>query len=139
MSQLKEIAQHIKNSGHNKVKLAVVDIDGILRGKVVSLDKFLSIAEGGMGFCDVVFGWDSSDKSYDNVSITGWHTGYPDADAFIDLDTFRSIPWGHGLPFFLADFTKPNGEKLAACPRGLLKKIKRSEEHTSELQSRENL
>lgn len=128
MSQLKEIAQHIKNSGHNKVKLAVVDIDGILRGKVVSLDKFLSIAEGGMGFCDVVFGWDSSDKSYDNVSITGWHTGYPDADAFIDLDTFRSIPWGHGLPFFLADFTKPNGEKLAACPRGLLKKIKKQAE-----------
>src|SRR5690606_15085668 len=42
MSQLKEIAQHIKNSGHNKVKLAVVDIDGILRGKVVSLDKFRS-------------------------------------------------------------------------------------------------
>src|SRR5690606_411704 len=125
MSQLKEIAQHIKNSGHNKGKLAVGDIDGILRGKVVWLDKFLSIAEGGTGVCDVVCGCGSRDRAGDHASITGSHTGYPGADAFIDLDTFRSLRWGHGRPFFLADFTNPNGEKLAASPRGLLKKIKK--------------
>src|SRR5690606_18868449 len=38
------------------------------------------------------------------------------------------IPWVHGLPCFLADFTKANGEKLDACPRGLLKKIKKQAE-----------
>lgn len=39
-----------------KIKLAGVDIDGILRGKIVSKKKFLSVAKDGFGFCSVVFG-----------------------------------------------------------------------------------
>ncbi len=122
---LKEISEILKESGHKKVKLAVVDIDGILRGKVISLEKFLSVAESGMGFCNVVFGWDSGDKSYNNVSFTGWHTGYPDSDAFIDLNTFRGIPWENDLPFFLADFSNSEGKGLPVCPRSLLKTIQK--------------
>jgi len=92
-------------AGHTeKVKLAVTDIDGILRGKVISFDKFKSIAEKGFGFCDVVFGWDAGDRAYDNGAFTGWHTGYPDALAVVDAATFRRVPWEGGLPFFLADF-----------------------------------
>src|ERR1700722_13225885 len=61
------------------VKLGVFDIDGILRGKYLSREKFFSALDGGFGFCDVVLGWDSNDQLYDNVSFTGWHTAYPDA------------------------------------------------------------
>ena len=109
--------------GTEKVKLAVTDIDGILRGKLVSFDKFKSIAEKGFGFCDVVFGWDAADAAYDNASFTGWHTGYPDALAVIDVQTFREIPWENGLPFFLAGFEDGKGNGLPVCPRSLLKKI----------------
>lgn len=123
MVKLEKIKEILKENGHKKVKLAVVDIDGILRGKVVSLEKFLSVAEGGMGFCNVVFGWDSGDKTYDNVTLTGWHTGFPDTDASVDLDTYRRIPWEDDLPFFLADFGHKGGEGLPACPRTLLKII----------------
>ena len=35
----------------NKVKLAGIDVDGQLRGKLVSKKKFLSVAEAGFGFC----------------------------------------------------------------------------------------
>ena len=42
-----------------------------------------------MGFCDVVLGWDSSDQLYDNVSYTGWHTGYPDANVRVLPETCR--------------------------------------------------
>lgn len=118
-----EICAKLKNSGHKKVKLAITDIDGILCGKIISLDKFLSVVEGGMGMCNVVFGWDSSDKSYDNVEITGWHTGYPDMNATIDVKTQRKIPWEHDMPFFLADFSKNNREDITVCPRTLLKKV----------------
>ena len=66
----------VRESGAGKVKVAVSDIDGILRGKVLHKDKFFSAAEphpgGGFGFCDVVFGWDSSDQCYDNAQVTGW-------------------------------------------------------------------
>lgn len=120
---VKEITRLLNEKGIAKVKLAVTDIDGILRGKIVSLEKFLSIAEKGFGFCDVIFGWDAADLAYDNASFTGWHTGYPDATALVDLNTYRNIPWEDELPFFLADFGDANGNAHPTCPRALLKTI----------------
>ena len=80
----KEIIEYVKNHPSGKVKVALTDIDGVLRGKYISVDKFLSAIKSNIGFCDVVFGWDANDVAYDNVSFTGWHTGYPDTHARID-------------------------------------------------------
>jgi glutamine synthetase len=107
----------------DKVKLAITDMDGVLRGKMISIEKFTSILEKGFGFCNVVFGWDAADAAYDNVQASGWHTGYPDAMAVIDINTFRQIPWENDIPFFLADFRDAKGNDLPVCPRSLLKKI----------------
>ena len=45
----------VEKSGAQKVKVAVSDIDGILRGKYLHIDKFKGAAEpypaGGFGFC----------------------------------------------------------------------------------------
>ena len=103
---IKEILPYVKNHSSGKVKIAITDIDGILRGKYISTEKFLSIANADTSFCDVIFGWDSADTAYDNVSYTGWHTGYPDAAARLDLSSFRRIPWENGVPFFLANWFK---------------------------------
>ncbi len=118
-----EIIKLLKESSHNKVKVAITDIDGVLRGKFMSKEKFLSTLESEFGFCNVVFGWDMVDASYDNVKVSGWHTGYPDVSAQIDASTFRSIPWENNTPFFLGDFSKKNDEDLEVCPRSLLKKV----------------
>ena len=40
-----------------KVKVAGVDVDGILRGKLMSKQKFLSVVKDGFGYCSVIFGW----------------------------------------------------------------------------------
>ena len=119
----KEIIEYVKNHPSGRVKIAVADIDGILRGKYISAEKFVASVESGLGVCDVVFGWDAGDYAYDNVTFTGWHSGYPDAPATIDLGTFRKIPWEQELPFFLADFGSPDGKPLPICPRQLLKKV----------------
>jgi len=119
----KEILQYVKNHESGKVKIAYVDIDGILRGKYISAQKFLSIAEKDTSFCDVIFGWDASDVCYDNCNYTGWHSGYPDSPARIDLTTFRKIPWENDLPFFLGELIDANGNPAEVCPRQLLKKI----------------
>ncbi len=118
-----QITDYLDQHNIQKIKFAFADIDGILRGKVIHRQKFLDGLDNGYGFCDVTFGWDSSDELYDNVKITGWHSGYPDATARIDLGTFRQIPWEGDLPFFLADFSNPDGDDLAACPRSLLKRV----------------
>ena len=119
-----EIKQEIANHPASKVKVAVTDIDGVLRGKVIHRDKFLSALDGGFGFCSVIFGWDAVDTAYDNIRFTGWHNGYPDTEARLDLSTYRKIAWEDDLPFFLGDFTNPSGKNLAICPRSLLKKVK---------------
>ena len=106
-----------------KVKVGGFDIDGVLRGKFVSLDKFWNMVDQGFGFCDVVFGWDIGDVLYDNATITGWETGYPDAHATIDLDTLRFPPGEPDTATFIVDFTNADGTPHAACPRSLLKRI----------------
>ena len=118
-----KIIQQLAEQNTEKVKVAVTDIDGVLRGKMMSFEKFSSVIEKGFGFCNVVFGWDAADMAYDNAQYTGWHSGYPDANASIDINTFRQIPWENDLPFFLADFKDDKGKDLAICPRSLLKNI----------------
>ena len=118
-----EIIQYVKDHPSGKVKIALTDIDGILRGKYISTEKFLSVVDGNTGFCDVIFGWDSNDAAYDNVKYTGWHTGYPDAPATIDLSTFRKIPWENDVPFFLGEMIDKDGKPSSVCPRQLLKKV----------------
>ncbi|SCW54329.1 glutamine synthetase [Mucilaginibacter sp. NFR10] len=119
-----EIKAYIEQNNIQKIKFAFADIDGILRGKVIHPKKFIDGLQSGYGFCDVVFGWDSSDVCYDNVQLTGWQSGYPDKLCRIDLSTLRNVPWQDDIPFFLADFSKPDGNDLPACPRSLLKHVK---------------
>ena len=125
----KTVADHatvldaIRKSGANKVKVAAADIDGILRGKYMHMDKFVGAVEGGFGFCDVVFGWDMADQCYDNTQLTGWHHGFPDALVRLDLGTFRTIPWENGVPFVLGNFVDAEGAPHPLCPRQVLKKV----------------
>ena len=117
------VLEKVRRHPSPKVKVAITDIDGVLRGKYLHKQKFLSALESGFGFCNVVFGWDMADKCYDNVDYTGWHTGYPDAHVRLDLNSFRQIPWENDLPFFLGDFVDAEEAPLEVCPRQLLKKV----------------
>ena len=117
----------VQASPAHKVKVAVCDVDGILRGKYLHKDKFLGAAqahpEGGFGFCDVVLGWDMHDAVYDNSVVTGWQHGFPDALARLDLGTARHVPWDSGVPFFLGEFVNADGSPHAICPRQTLKRV----------------
>ena len=118
-----ELLYKIRNAESQKVKIAFADIDGILRGKYIHKDKFLKAVDDGLGFCDVIFGWDCNDKCYDNIEITGWQTGFPDARASIDIDTYREVPWENNNPFFLGDFSDDPKYAETTCSRSLLKRI----------------
>jgi glutamine synthetase len=117
--------EHKIKSGHEirKIKVGGFDIDGVLRGKFVSLDKFWNMVEHGFGFCDVIFGWDIGDVLYDNAKVTGWDTGYPDAHATIDPSTVRFPPGEPDTAVFLVDFVNQDGSAHPACPRSLLKRV----------------
>jgi len=122
VTQGSALVEHYRAEGVPRVKIGFTDIDGVMRGKYLSLEKFASIADGTSGFCDCVFGWDVNDQLYDNAKYTGWHTAFPDAVYRIDLNSERRLIEEKNIPFFLADFVG-EGDFHPVCPRNQLKKV----------------
>jgi len=116
-------ARHIvEERGVDYVKVGLFDIDGVMRGKYMSREKFFSALDHGFGFCDVVLGWDSNDQLYESpgVAYTGWHTGYPDAPVRIIPESCRSLPLEEDMLLFLCEF---EDEAATLCPRRLLARV----------------
>ena len=106
----KDVLEELRRSPVQKVKVAVTDIDGVLRGKYLHKDKFLSAVRGRASASATSCSAGTRATSATTTRrYTGWHTGYPDALARIDLATYRSVPWDDGVPFFLGDFVDGDG------------------------------
>jgi len=113
----------VTECGLSHVKVGIFDIDGVMRGKYMSKDKFLCSLDNGFAFCDVVLGWDSKDQLYGNAtkdSFTGWHTGYPDAPVRIVPESCREIPFEKGMLLFISEFENKAAE---VCSRILLHRV----------------
>jgi len=117
---IQQARQIVESCKHSHVKVGVFDIDGVMRGKYMSRDKFISVLDNGFGFCDVVLGWDVKDQLYDNAQYTGWHTGYPDAPARILPSSCRYLPLEDNMLFFLGEFSE-QAERV--CPRAVLRRV----------------
>lgn len=120
-----EAIRLVEASQLTHIKVGLSDIDGVMRGKYLRKDKFVSALKAGFAFCNVVLGWDLDDHLYDNVSYTGWHTAYPDALVRIVPSSCRRLPLeigpgGEEMLFFLVEF---DGDAAAVCPRRLLHRI----------------
>ena len=86
--------QYLSKNKIDTIKIGIVDIDGLWRGKRVTADYFLgSIMSHGAHICDILFGWDIEDQLIPGLTYTGWHTGYPDIFMVPDLSTFAIVPW----------------------------------------------
>jgi len=122
VSTVADAKQIIEQRQLSHIKVGLFDIDGVMRGKYMSREKFFSALDSGFAFCDVVLGWDSNDQLYADpgVQYTGWHTGYPDAPVQILPGSCRDIPFEPGMLLFLCEFAPPAAE---ICPRNLLKRV----------------
>lgn len=106
-------------AGEDFVLVGYVDLDGVIRGKYATAEKFASWREHGGSFCSVVLGWDSRDELYDNRH-TGWATGYHDDPIRIAPGEGRPTP-GDGRRFHLMEYA--DGPGAAICPRRLAGRI----------------
>ncbi len=114
-----ELDRMLDQNGVRHHKLGVFDIDGVLRGKYVDRSKLLSSLDHGLGFCDVVVGWDSNDQLYDNTTVSGWQTGYRDAPIRLDPTTARLLPFEPDTVLLIGGFA---GDYEAVCPRAVLRR-----------------
>ena len=101
MSEIDDAVKRLSNEGISRIKLGVTDIDGILRGKYISLDKFVA-SYNGLGFCDVIFGWDIGDVLYDNA-------GTPDGTPAIPIRRRGSIQYAPNHSVGTRNCSVPHG------------------------------
>ncbi|KTD10737.1 glutamine synthase [Legionella gratiana] len=112
--------QIVKERNLSHVKVGLFDMDGVMLGKYMSRNKFFSALDNGFSFCNVILGWDSKNKLYDNGTYTGWHTGYPDTLVRILPETCRDLVFEENQLLFMAEFS---GDAEAICPRALLRRV----------------
>ncbi|ORY06323.1 glutamine synthetase/guanido kinase [Basidiobolus meristosporus CBS 931.73] len=105
--------------GDERVKVAGIDINGVLREKIMVKTKFLSMLYDGFGFSGSIFGWSEREASSLGPEIGG----YSYLVAKVDIGTFRRIPWEENLPFFLVRFFTKEGQPVSVCPRQILGKV----------------
>ena len=117
----RSLIESVGNNPTGRVKVAVADIDGILRGKYIHSRRFESAVRCGLGFN--VFGTDVNDRPYDDDWVSGRMLGFPDATVKLDLATQRHVPWDDEVPFFLGDFWKTDQLPHPLCPRQVLKRV----------------
>ncbi|TIC79834.1 glutamine synthetase family protein [Crenobacter intestini] len=115
-----DLAALVTQRGLKQVKVGLYDIDGVMAGKYMSTDKFLSALDKGFGFCDVVFGWDVGDRLYDNTRLTGWGRGYGDAEIRLLPDSVRELPLEGDMLLVQGEVT---GRLECLCPRGVLRRL----------------
>ena len=120
--KLSEKLAQYREKGVSKIKLGLTDIDGVVRGKYVSVDKFAGLMTKAGGFCDCVFGWDVDDQLYTDSEVTGWHTGFPDAKYRLIAESERWLP-DETSPYFIGEFVADDGGSHPVCPRALLGRI----------------
>lgn len=117
ISQLRSI---IEQRGLKRIKVGFFDLEGVMAGKYMSTEKFLSALENDFAFCDVVFGWDLNDVLFDNIRMTGWETGYADAQVRLIPEQWRELPLENDTILVPAEVI---GRMEPICPRQTLKRV----------------
>jgi len=100
------------------ILLGYVDLDGLLRGKYVSREKFQSWQKSAGTFCSAVLGWDMRDELYDNAH-SGWFNGFPDDPLRIAEGDGTRL--ANGRRFYLMEYA--DGKGAALCPRRLAARV----------------
>lgn len=120
LDTIESVKSFVRETNPKHVKVGVFDVDGVLRGKFIARDKFLSALDDGYGFCNALLGWDVADALYDNSVYTGWHTGFPDANLRIIPESGMILPFQNETVFFASEFA---GSAEAICPRAVLRRV----------------
>jgi glutamine synthetase len=120
VTDTESVREALSEAGASHVMVGVVDLDGTLRAKQLSIEKIQKALDGELRFCDVVLGFDSNDSVYENTATTGWHTGFPDVPVRIAPETCRPLPGQRRSYLLLADYGGPLEE---ICPRRTLRRV----------------
>jgi glutamine synthetase len=125
MTELASKVEQIERHNIHTVRMAYIDMQGVVRGKFVPASTFIELVEhgGGAYFCAATLCWDIQCDVIDGLSFSSWESGFEDLLAKPDLSTFRIVPWRDGTAMVLSDLFATDGEPLSFSPRTVLRNV----------------
>jgi glutamine synthetase len=119
------VAAQVKELGLRQVRISWGDQHGILRGKTLEVDHFLSVLKNGKDFQTATLIFDTTNNPVVapfEASALGdpRMTGLPDAVLVPDPMTFKILPWVDGTGWILSDMYYRSGERVPFDTRGVL-------------------
>jgi glutamine synthetase len=125
----RQVASQIESAGIRQVRVAMVDLNGIPRAKMVTAEEFVGrVMERGHPWALPLVAVDIWQNLPDGSGY-GEEIGYGNGVLRPDLTTFRQLPWAPETGHVFGDIYTRDGQPVAT-PRQVLKSVL---EHASEL------
>jgi glutamine synthetase len=115
---LSEAREKLRSEGVRFVQVEVPELDGGLRGKLVSLDKGLG---DGIGFSNILYGLATNDDIYVSP-FACYENGFADIFGRPHADTIRRLSWRPDTVAGMVDIHDPDGTMSPECPRTVLRR-----------------
>lgn len=117
--EARPIIERLTAAGCRFAQMEMPDNNGILRGKIVPLDKALSAT--GTGLSTLTLSVKSGDNICFNTPFSSWDNGFPKMVAVPDLSTAVALPWKRDVAGVLCDFYMDDGTSCPMDTRHLLR------------------
>jgi len=130
--QIRDVLAEIEGRGLHSVRLACVDLHGVLRGKSLRADLIKDVFDSGLGLTSAVLMKDTGQNNVYPVWAAGagldrsWLTGAGDVIMVPDPTTFRVLPWADGSGWLLCDLFSPEGESVEFSTRALCRRAEQA-------------
>ncbi|MET0898523.1 MAG: glutamine synthetase family protein [Mycobacterium sp.] len=123
----KRLAARVRELDLRQVRISWGDQHGILRGKTLEVDHFLSTLENGKDFQTATLIFDTTNNpAVPPFEAAGFGdprlTGLPDGVLVPDPTTFHELPWVDRTGWILSDLHYRNGDRVPFDTRGVLQR-----------------
>ena len=117
----KETQSFLEDSQADNVRVVLVDLNGIARGKRLPIEKFLSACDHGINFSSGIYNFMCDSDLVPELPTVGFSTGFQDILAHPNLNTLTLIPWEEKTAWVMCDLCQLDGSPLLYDPRVVLK------------------
>ncbi|MFC8520326.1 glutamine synthetase family protein [Streptomyces sp. NPDC057257] len=118
---LATLRDHVERGEITTIRLAVPDIQGRPKGKILSAPVFMERMNSEAEMCAYVLATDINMTPLDGFDLTGWQQGYGDLGVRADPNSIRLLPHQPGTALVIGDAFHPGGAPVEVAPRHILR------------------
>ncbi|MEU1258427.1 glutamine synthetase family protein [Streptomyces chartreusis] len=117
----RELRGYVERGEITMVRLAVPDMQGRPKGKILSAPVFLDRMDSETDMCAYILATDINMTPLDGFALTGWEQGYGDLGVKADTATVRLLPHQPGTALVMGDAFQLEGTPVGVAPRHILR------------------